>query len=340
MNFMAVISVIVPVYNKEKYLKKTLESLLNQSFEDYEVIIVNDGSTDNSLEIAEEYARKDLRFKVISTKNGGVSCARNIGLKASCGAWIQFLDGDDTITENYLSETYKLALQECADIVFSRFSMINASGEKLCTKEIPCHISVDGKELCSLFIENQYQTGFFGFISNKLISRKLIEKTGATFPVGITLAEDLDFYAHLYRGVEKAAFWDGESFLYLQTDENYLFNDNINYYDQLKIHRDIREWFVLSGMYEQYHCILDRKIAEYVYYIIFYANERGEDVNKVCQELMRDDINVMCASEFKNFDAPKLQKKVLKLFSNGRTKDIVSIFNIRNFIRKIYRKCF
>lgn len=95
-------SVIIPVYNVEYYLKACLDSVLNQTFEDWEAICVNDGSTDNSATILEEYSHKDGRFKVVNQPNGGLSAARNTGLKAAAGEYVLFLDSDDWIEDNAL----------------------------------------------------------------------------------------------------------------------------------------------------------------------------------------------------------------------------------------------
>ncbi|WP_271393614.1 glycosyltransferase family 2 protein [Aequorivita sinensis] len=95
------ISVIVPVYNVERYLDECIQSILNQDFKDFEVLLINDGSTDKSGEICEEYANKDLRIRVFHKENGGVSSARNLGLDNAKGEWITFVDSDDWIGENY-----------------------------------------------------------------------------------------------------------------------------------------------------------------------------------------------------------------------------------------------
>ncbi len=99
---MPVFSIIVPVYNSGNCLKECLDSVLSQSFSDYELILVDDGSTDNSGTICDEYTKKDSRIKVIHQKNKGVSSARNTGLSRSCGQYITFLDSDDYLSTNYL----------------------------------------------------------------------------------------------------------------------------------------------------------------------------------------------------------------------------------------------
>ena len=103
------ISVVVPVYNVEKYLRECLDSLANQTFEDFEVICVNDGSDDSSLSILEEYASEDERFKIVSQENKGLSGARNTGMNYIKGRYLLFLDSDDWLELNALELLYNHA---------------------------------------------------------------------------------------------------------------------------------------------------------------------------------------------------------------------------------------
>ena len=117
------ISVIVPVYNVEKYLEECLNSIQNQIYTDIEVILVNDGSTDNSEVICEKYCEQDKRFKLINQKNQGQSSARNVGVEASTGEFIAFVDSDDIIKINYLEKLMQY-MTEDIDIVESKFSVL------------------------------------------------------------------------------------------------------------------------------------------------------------------------------------------------------------------------
>lgn len=116
------ISVIVPVYNVEKYLEECLDSIQNQIYTDIEVILVNDGSTDNSEVICEKYCEQDKRFKLINQKNQGQSSARNVGVEASTGEFIAFVDSDDIIKINYLEKLMQY-MTEDIDIVESNFTV-------------------------------------------------------------------------------------------------------------------------------------------------------------------------------------------------------------------------
>ena len=103
------ISVIIPVYNVEKYLRECLDSIVNQTFKDIEIICVDDGSTDKSLEILREYEQKDKRIIVISQPNKGVSTARNIGMQQATGKYMMFVDSDDYITQNACELIYNVS---------------------------------------------------------------------------------------------------------------------------------------------------------------------------------------------------------------------------------------
>ena len=102
------ISIIIPIHNVEKYLKRCLDSVEKQIYTNLEIILINDGSTDNSLEIAEEYAKKDSRIKIYSEANHGLSAARNLGLKQVTGEYITFIDSDDYVSNDYVSYLYSL----------------------------------------------------------------------------------------------------------------------------------------------------------------------------------------------------------------------------------------
>ncbi|MBU5336143.1 glycosyltransferase family 2 protein [Intestinibacter bartlettii] len=115
------ISVIIPVYNTSQYLARCLDSILNQDFEAYEVICVNDGSSDNSLEILREYEKKSSKIKVIDQVNSGVAQTRNTALKHASGDYLAFLDSDDFVRENYLSRLYDAAIDNKSDIVICNF---------------------------------------------------------------------------------------------------------------------------------------------------------------------------------------------------------------------------
>ena len=120
------ISVIIPVYNVEKYIRYCLDSVINQTYKNLEIIIVDDGTKDSSGEIAEEYAAKDSRIKVIHKENGGLSDARNVGLDVATGRYIAFLDSDDVISLDFYEYLYNMIKEKDYDIAECEFFRISS----------------------------------------------------------------------------------------------------------------------------------------------------------------------------------------------------------------------
>ena len=328
------ISVIIPVYNKRKYIETTLRSVLEQSFRDLEVIAVNDGSTDESLVVLNQMAEVDQRVRVIDIPNGGVSNARNVGLACARGQWIQFLDADDLLEPEYFSKVMDFLKENPVDILFSGFTMVDSNMNLIKEIALPEEGFKNQEQLCRSFIQYQYNNGFFGFISNKFFRHSLLERSGARFPVGTTLAEDLDFYARLYPAVEAAYFWSGKSFCYLQTETNYTHNVKIDYYSQLEIHLDIKAWFQKSGLYLTYKDQLDIKIAQYAAYILFYDHEDGKDLSEGFAFLRgRPEIMACIAPRYMN----GFYKMILLALKRGKLSAIKGMFAIRSGARSLYR---
>lgn len=182
------ISVIVPVYNAENFLKRCLDSILSQTYKEFELILVNDGSKDNSLRILLEYADLDSRIKVIDQENKGVAGARNTGLNAASGEYFLFVDADDWI-ENDNLERMLAALQENknADIIFC--SSDNAEDTNCITsEESVCYEIWDNEKQIFEFIKHKKLNGM---LWNKLIKRSLTE--GVSFNEKTGYGEDAEF---------------------------------------------------------------------------------------------------------------------------------------------------
>ena len=131
------VSVIVPVYNVELFLADCLESIIHQTLQNIEIIAINDGSTDKSPEILEQYAQKDKRIKVISQENKGLSVARNVGLKQAQGEFISFVDSDDWIDSTFLEKLYQAAMAQKADIACCGFYWYGSQGKVTWIYECP-----------------------------------------------------------------------------------------------------------------------------------------------------------------------------------------------------------
>lgn len=165
------ISVIVPVYNAENYINRCVDSILNQTHKDIEVILVNDGSKDNSLEILREYEQKDSRVKVIDQENKGVAVARDVGLKNAIGEYIAFCDSDDSYEPDFLQLLYKNLINYGADMSLCRARLFK-NEEPSILNESDSVLIWDRHQAINAFLDQKLLNGV---LWNKLIKRELFE---------------------------------------------------------------------------------------------------------------------------------------------------------------------
>ena len=173
------VSVIVPVYNVEQFLPKCLESIINQSLEDIEIICINDGSTDNSLSILENYALMDSRIKIIDKKNEGQSVARNLGIEMSQGEYLGFVDADDWIDFDFFEKLYNTAKKCACDIAtagFKRYKKSRFKVSKFFEAELVC-TNVDDKARLDCLPAHNY-------IWNKIYKRTVWFENNIKFQSG------------------------------------------------------------------------------------------------------------------------------------------------------------
>lgn len=184
------VSIIIPIYNTGEYLHKCISSVLSQTLTDFELILVNDGSKDNSGQICDEYARKDSRIKVIHKENAGVSAARNDGIKLACGEYIGFIDSDDWIDSSMYEELYGLAKQNDAQIVMCDTVSVfdNKPTEPDTINQLRKDVLLEKEDLFpSLLLE------MAGSACRCIYKSSLIKENNVLFPVGIKLSEDRIF---------------------------------------------------------------------------------------------------------------------------------------------------
>ena len=190
---MAEVSMIVPVYQVEKYIAQCIDSVLNQTFQDFELILIDDGSKDKSGLICDSYAAKDNRILVIHTENNGAATARNIGLEHASGRYITFLDGDDYLAENMLARLYEV-------IVHSEYDMVVCDFLNLLPDEKDNFIvhlqekNVSGREVLE-HLKNEKNHGVWTIVWNKIYKREVLENI--RFPDG-KYFEDEFFSNQLY----------------------------------------------------------------------------------------------------------------------------------------------
>lgn len=173
------VSIIIPVYNVEQYISQCLDSLINQTLQEIEIICINDGSKDNSLNILKDYADKDSRIKIINKKNEGLSCARNDGLKAASGEYIGYVDSDDWVAEDFYEKLFIAAKKYNADIAAGNIVRCGKLVRKYRIKYEKEELLTDGLEKLKAA-----QIPKYNYVWNKIYKRESLLKLDIPFPAG------------------------------------------------------------------------------------------------------------------------------------------------------------
>lgn len=205
------VSVLIPAYNAEKTIHRCLDSVLAQTVVDMEIIVVNDGSKDATLEVFREYAAKDNRIVVADQPNSGVAAARNVGLQKASGDFILYVDADDWIEPNMLERM--LAIADDADIVFCGNDMAEKSEDAKCTEIVEIEIWDQNRQLLE-FMKHKCMTGM---LWNKMIRRSTTE--GCTFNPKTGYGEDAEFLWQVLKKSEKMVVTNEILYHHVQ-DEN------------------------------------------------------------------------------------------------------------------------
>lgn len=213
-----IVSIIIPIYNVEKYICKCVDSIINQTYTDLEIILVDDGSPDSCPEICDEFGKKDKRIRVVHKENGGLSDARNVGLNIAKGDYIVFLDGDDYAEINMIEKALNVAKSSDSDIVQWGFyvdfvdendelykSIIHSQPHAIYDKEQFKHIKI-----------NQKFIGDLGYAWNKLYKTKLLKENELNFTKGLSLVEDIVFNSPALALSNRIAFLEEPLLHYMQ----------------------------------------------------------------------------------------------------------------------------
>lgn len=208
------ISIIIPIYNVEAYLRECIDSVLSQNYPNLEIILIDDGSTDSSSMICDDYMQKYKTIQVIHKQNGGLSDARNVGLQYATGAYIFFLDSDDFLAENSISELYKLCVQYDADIAVANFWYFFSNSKKISAQACSQNTLLTKIEAMRLLLENRM---IKNFAWGKLYKSSILNNLA--FPVG-KLFEDV-YWTHLvFDRASHVIVSPNESIYYRQRDNS------------------------------------------------------------------------------------------------------------------------
>ena len=248
------INIIVPLYNAEKHLKQTLESLVNQTIDSFELIIVNDGSSDSSQQIIDEYKSKYPNLiRSFVKENGGIADARNYGLSRVNSEYFGFVDSDDIVEPKMFELLYKSAIENQSDVVFSNFYWTYPDYEKE---------SKDGP-----FSNNKdILISMFATLWNKIYRTDFIQEIDIHFPTGYRY-EDASFLYKLSPYIKKWSFVDEAFVHYRQTVGSITHNHNDRVKDMIHVFDDLLEFYKNRSLYDEYKLEL-----EYLFIRFFLGN--------------------------------------------------------------------
>ncbi len=201
------VSLIIPVYNCEKYLQRCLRSILSQSYKNLEIVLVDDGSSDRSGLICDEFKQEDSRVIVVHQKNGGVSCARNKGIEVANGEWLCFVDGDDYVAPDYVTNMYN-AVKNGTDLVIAKTS-----------RSIPIENIDLEKDDIPLYFSEKSILSLSGPVC-KLFSKKIIGDCAIRFPENISMGEDGVFFTQYLNHVSKVSLIDVCDYVYYDNENS------------------------------------------------------------------------------------------------------------------------
>ncbi|MEE3342814.1 MAG: glycosyltransferase family 2 protein [Bacilli bacterium] len=218
------ISIIVPVYNSEKFLDKCIQSVLNQSYQNFELVLVNDGSTDNSLSIIEKYT-KDNRIKLINKKNSGVSDTRNVGIEVATGDLIMFLDSDDYFEENYLYEMITELNNNNCELVISGLTYRDEN-YKLLKKQL--YTNKTKKINFNDIILDMINTLYFSSCYKMLFKKSFLEEKNIKFDKNLKYGEDTMFAYNLLKNCSSIFYINSTGYNYVQNSSSVLHKNDLN----------------------------------------------------------------------------------------------------------------
>lgn len=317
------ISIIIPVYRVEKYLKKCIESIINQSYKNLEIIIINDGSDDNSKAICETFAKKDNRIKVIHKENEGVSIARNKGLEEATGKYIAFIDSDDYVEKGYIEFLYNEIIKENADISICGTININEQG-KILNKSIQYENLLDSRQTLIELLNEKYYTSV---VWAKMYKTEIAKK--AIFDKNLKISEDLDYIYKILKYVKKVKVNTSKSLYYYLIREN---SATTNRYNE--------NWEKEINLSEQ--ILLDLKKKEEKE-ILPYAIRRYVRINYTCiMKVLRynqeNEIYLKLSNNIKKYLKEYLKSTKISIIEKIKTILALYFKNIVKILLKILHK--
>ena len=312
------VSVIVPVYNSEEYIASTLESIINQDFNSFELIVIDDGSTDGSLEIINaKLANSIVDHKIIHQENSGVSSARNRGIEEATGEYIIFIDADDYVTGNHISELYN------GETDFSMIQFVKKDGDKLSN---PHHFSAE-LMMCDDIITKELKMEITLNLWQLMYRRSLINDNDIRFNPNLVYGEDIDFVHRCLSHGKDIAISNEATYYYIQHEESAIKTTEFRRFEVVGIFEDLAEFYEGQGRHDLANLIVTSRIPKAIFGNMNYFFYSGYDFDEVMNKMKELDLLGKLSKyegdgKFKSkirlfLLSPKLYYKTWKKFKNS-----------------------
>lgn len=311
------VSVIVPIYNVEQYLSDCISSIRKQTLENIEIILVNDGSPDNCGELADKYAEKDNRIKVIHKKNGGLASARNAGNAIATGEYICFVDSDDWVESEMLENYYYTASSYNTDVLVAGM-IIDYDNEKYSiVKKLPFNYANNKSEIINCLLDCE-KKGLFNPVWNKLYKAELLKSIELEFDSDGMPGEDLLYNCEVFKNITSLVLIDDAFYHYMRRNENTLVN---KYYEDY---------------YEKAKKFINSRSNLYKYYDISENIGKYQLINSSVGYLMGGISNLYRKPNSLSF--VERTNMIIKILGDNNNSQMINQFEPKNLYEKLFKK--
>ncbi|MFV8377598.1 glycosyltransferase [Flavobacterium sp. LB3R33] len=336
------VSVIIPVYNAEGFLVDCIQSLISQTLQECEFIFVNDGSSDSSQQIIEQFQEKDNRIILINQENKGISGARNTGIEVSKGIYIGFVDNDDSIKETMFETLYNNAINNDFDIVVSK-TILGRDGKYIIKQAVfPVEKIYDGEFIQKNIIPSLLREEDLFAVWNKIYKRSLVFQQQVRFPKTRVIEEDNMFNIQAFNKASKVIFIDYSGYFYREvaTGESKKTIEN-DYFDKAlqKFHFDYKKEYDLSITYQELEKLKAIRFIQRVCYLVYKCATAETSFDKklsYIKNMVFHPTVFSLSNQYRNEilnNRGKFEFLVLKIIKN---KSIVSLYLLVLSIKTFY----
>lgn len=295
------VSVIVPVYNAEEYIGATLDSIINQDFNSYEIIVVDDGSTDQSPEIiSEKLTKSTADYRIIRQDNAGVSSARNRGMEDATGEYLVFIDADDYVTGNHLSELYN------GQTDFSMVQFIKKENDKLST---PHRFSTESIT-CDEFIKKELRMEMPFNFWQLMYKASIIKENSIRFNPNLIYGEDIDFALRALLYGDEVAISNEATYYYIQHSQSAIKTSEYRRFEVIEIFENLAEFYRSQGRDDLARLIVTSRIPKAIFGNMNYFFYNDYDFDEVLSKMKEMDL----LDKLSKFEGDNKFKSKIRLF--------------------------